>query len=87
MYVENFYCYFQANKPINDQGQIVPPPDNKRNKSLKVLALQTAALLKWNLSTLEKELPIANRHQLLTELMKTCKVSIPIASQVCYLKH
>lgn len=75
--------YLQANKPVNDQGQILPPPDNQRNKSLKTLALQTAALLKWNLSTLETELPIANRHQLFSELMKTCKVSIPLAPQVC----
>ena len=56
--------------------------DTKRSKSLKTLALQTAALLKWNLEIFEKELPIANRHQLLSELMKACKVSMPIAPQV-----
>ena len=72
----NFHLMiFQANKQT-------PAADTKRNKSLRVLALQTAALLKWDLTIFDKELPIANRHQLLMELMKACKVSIPIAPQV-----
>lgn len=77
-----FFLKLQANRPITDQGQVLPPPDNERNKTVKNLALQTASLLKWNLSLLEKELPIAARHQLLTELIKACKTSMPLAPQV-----
>ncbi|XP_076815986.1 integrator complex subunit 8-like isoform X1 [Clavelina lepadiformis] len=71
----------QANKPVNDQGQILPPPDNKKNRSLKFLALQSAALLQWDLDIFEKRLPIVARHQLFMEFMKACKTGIPLAQQ------
>nr|CAB3266012.1 integrator complex subunit 8-like [Phallusia mammillata] len=73
--------YDQANRPVNDQGQLLPPPDNERNRALKKLALQTASLLKWDLNVFDKELPIASRHQLLTEFMKACKTQIPPTPQ------
>uniref|UniRef100_A0A670YEC8 Integrator complex subunit 8 n=1 Tax=Pseudonaja textilis TaxID=8673 RepID=A0A670YEC8_PSETE len=45
----------QASKPlVNEQNQVQPPPDNKRNRILKLLALKVAAHLKWNLDVLEK---------------------------------
>ncbi|XP_039263489.2 integrator complex subunit 8-like [Styela clava] len=65
----------QANKPINDQGKILAPPENQRNLSLKCLALQTAALLHWDLNLFEKELPMSSRHQLLRELLAFCNAS------------
>uniref|UniRef100_H2YCB8 INTS8 TPR repeats domain-containing protein n=1 Tax=Ciona savignyi TaxID=51511 RepID=H2YCB8_CIOSA len=71
----------QANRPVNDQGQILPPQDNQRNKKVRSLALQTAALIRWNLNELDKELAIGVRHQLLTELMKACKAVLPPATQ------
>lgn len=62
----------QANKPINDQGQILPPPENQKNLTLKSLALQCGAYLKWDLDVLEKELPMSCRHQLLREMLAFC---------------
>nr|XP_006014508.1 PREDICTED: integrator complex subunit 8-like [Latimeria chalumnae] len=45
----------QASKPsLNEQNQVQPPADNKRNQTLKLLALKIAAHLKWDLETLEK---------------------------------
>lgn len=45
----------QASKPsVNEQNQVQPPPDNKRNRILKLLALKVAAHLKWDLDVLEK---------------------------------
>nr|KAF6326335.1 integrator complex subunit 8 [Pipistrellus kuhlii] len=45
----------QASKPsVNEQNQVQPPPDNKRNRILKLLALKVAAHLKWDLDILEK---------------------------------
>jgi len=45
----------QASKPsVNEQNQVQPPPDNKRNRVLKLLALKVAAHLKWDLDILEK---------------------------------
>lgn len=66
--------FLQANRPINDQGQIFPPPDNQKNKLLKNLALQTAAILKWDVKLFERELPISCRHQLLQELLILCQI-------------
>lgn len=39
---------------MNEQNQVQPPPDNKRNRILKLLALKVAAHLKWDLDVLEK---------------------------------
>lgn len=51
----------QASKPsVNEQNQVQPPPDNKRNRVLKLLALKVAAHLKWDLDILEKRYKAVN---------------------------
>nr|XP_002119892.3 integrator complex subunit 8-like [Ciona intestinalis] len=67
----------QANRPVNDQGQILPPQDNLRNKKVRKLALQAAAHMKWDLNELDAQLSISVRHQLLSELMKACHAVTP----------
>lgn len=62
----------QANKPVTDQGQTLPPPANLKNLALKSLALQCGAFLKWDLDKFDKELSISYRHQLLRELLSFC---------------
>lgn len=45
----------QASKPsVNEQNQVQPPVDNRRNRTLKLLALEVAAHMKWDLDVLEK---------------------------------
>lgn len=45
----------QASKPsVNEQNQVQPPAENRRNRTLKLLALKVAAYLKWDLDVLEK---------------------------------
>lgn len=45
----------QASKPsVNEQNQVQPPADNRRNRTLKLLALKVAAHMKWDLDVLEK---------------------------------
>lgn len=45
----------QASKPLmNEQNQVQPPADNRRNRTLKLLALKVAAYMKWDLDVLEK---------------------------------
>lgn len=45
----------QASKPsVNEQNQVQPPADNRRNRTLKLLALKVAAHMKWDLEVLEK---------------------------------
>lgn len=45
----------QASKPsVNEQNQVQPPADNRRNRTLKLLALKVAAHMKWDLDLLEK---------------------------------
>lgn len=45
----------QASKPsVNEQNQVQPPVDNRRNRTLKLLALKVAAHLRWDLNALEK---------------------------------
>lgn len=45
----------QASKPsVNEQNQVQPPVDNRRNRTLKLLALKVAAHMKWDLDALEK---------------------------------
>lgn len=45
----------QASKPsLNEQNQVQPPAENRRNHTLKLLALKVAAHLKWDLDVLEK---------------------------------
>lgn len=45
----------QASKPsVNEQNQVQPPADNRRNRTLKLLALKVAAHMKWDLDSLEK---------------------------------
>lgn len=47
----------QASKPsVNEQNQVQPPADNRRNRTLKLLALKVAAHMKWDLDALEKGL-------------------------------
>lgn len=44
----------QASKPsVNEQNQVQPPVDNRRNRTLKLLALEVAAHMKWDLDVLE----------------------------------
>ncbi len=45
----------QASKPsVNEQNQVQPPADNRRNRTLKLMALKVAAHLTWDLNLLEK---------------------------------
>jgi len=45
----------QASKPsVNEQNQVQPPVDNRRNRTLKLMALKVAAHLRWDLNILEK---------------------------------
>ncbi|XP_029447593.1 integrator complex subunit 8 isoform X1 [Rhinatrema bivittatum] len=65
----------QASKPsVNEQNQVQPPADNKRNRTLKLLALKVAAHLKWDLDTLEKSLSVPVLNMLLNELLCVSKV-------------
>uniref|UniRef100_A0A0F7ZDK3 Integrator complex subunit 8 n=1 Tax=Crotalus adamanteus TaxID=8729 RepID=A0A0F7ZDK3_CROAD len=65
----------QASKPlVNEQNQVQPPPDNKRNRILKLLALKVAAHLKWNLDVLDKSLSVPVLNMLLNELLCISKV-------------
>ncbi|XP_033849086.1 integrator complex subunit 8 [Acipenser ruthenus] len=65
----------QASKPsVNEQNQVQPPADNRRNRTLKLLALKVAAHLKWNLDVLEKGLSIAVLNMLVNELLCVSKV-------------
>ncbi|NXN66338.1 INT8 protein, partial [Himantopus himantopus] len=65
----------QASKPsVNEQNQVQPPPDNKRNRILKLLALKVAAHLKWDLEVLEKSLSVPVLNMLLNELLCISKV-------------
>lgn len=65
----------QASKPlVNEQNQVQPPLDNKKNRTLKLLALKIAAHLKWDLETLEKSLSVPVLNMLLNELLCVSKV-------------
>ncbi|XP_055489669.1 integrator complex subunit 8 isoform X4 [Leucoraja erinacea] len=65
----------QASKPsVNEQNQVHPPSDNKRNRTLKLLALKVAAHLKWDLEVLEKSLSVPVLNMLLNELLCISKV-------------
>uniref|UniRef100_A0A6I8N215 Integrator complex subunit 8 n=1 Tax=Ornithorhynchus anatinus TaxID=9258 RepID=A0A6I8N215_ORNAN len=65
----------QASKPsVNEQNQVQPPVDNKRNRILKLLALKVAAHLKWDLDILEKSLSVPVLNMLLNELLCISKV-------------
>lgn len=65
----------QATKPsVNEQNQVQPPADNRRNRTLKLLALKVAAYMKWDLDTLEKGLTIPVLNMLLNELLCVSKV-------------
>uniref|UniRef100_A0A8C0IBV0 Integrator complex subunit 8 n=1 Tax=Bubo bubo TaxID=30461 RepID=A0A8C0IBV0_BUBBB len=59
---------------VNEQNQVQPPPDNKRNRILKLLALKVAAHLKWDLDVLEKSLSVPVLNMLLNELLCISKV-------------
>nr|XP_057903322.1 integrator complex subunit 8 [Doryrhamphus excisus]XP_057903323.1 integrator complex subunit 8 [Doryrhamphus excisus] len=65
----------QASKPsVNEQNQVQPPADNRRNRTLKLLALKVAAYMKWDLDVLEKGLSIPVLNMLLNELLCVSKV-------------
>lgn len=65
----------QASKPsVNEQNQVQPPVDNRRNRTLKLLALKVAAHLKWDLNILEKGLTIPVLNMLLNELLCASRV-------------
>ncbi|XP_005452886.1 integrator complex subunit 8 isoform X1 [Oreochromis niloticus] len=66
----------QASKPsVNEQNQVQPPADNRRNRTLKLLALKVAAHMKWDLEVLEKgRLTIPVLNMLLNELLCVSKV-------------
>ncbi|KAG7218704.1 hypothetical protein INR49_019767 [Caranx melampygus] len=62
----------QASKPsVNEQNQVQPPADNRRNRTLKLLALKVAAHMKWDLEVLEK----GAEH--VTERAPVCEQSAP----------
>ncbi|KAM9776216.1 integrator complex subunit 8 isoform 1-T1 [Syngnathus typhle] len=65
----------QASKPsLNEQNQVQPPADNRKNRTLKLLALKVAAYMKWDLDALEKGLTIPVVNMLLNELLCVSKV-------------
>ncbi|XP_054592406.1 integrator complex subunit 8 isoform X1 [Nothobranchius furzeri] len=65
----------QASKPsVNEQNQVQPPADNRRNRTLKLLALKVAAHMEWDLDSLEKGLTIPVLNMLLNELLCVSKV-------------
>lgn len=65
----------QASKPsVNEQNQVQPPVDNRRNRTLKLLALKVAAHLRWDLNALEKGLTIPVLNMLLNELLCVSRV-------------
>uniref|UniRef100_A0AAR2JUW4 INTS8 TPR repeats domain-containing protein n=1 Tax=Pygocentrus nattereri TaxID=42514 RepID=A0AAR2JUW4_PYGNA len=65
----------QASKPsVNEQNLVQPPVDNRRNRTLKLLALKVAAHLRWDLDVLEKGLTIPVLNMLLNELLCVSKV-------------
>ncbi|KAI7799319.1 putative integrator complex subunit 8, partial [Triplophysa rosa] len=65
----------QASKPsVNEQNQVQPPVDNRRNRTLKLLALKVAAHLRWDLNALEKGLNIPVLNMLLNELLCVSRV-------------
>ncbi|XP_007229265.3 integrator complex subunit 8 isoform X2 [Astyanax mexicanus] len=65
----------QASKPsVNEQNLVQPPADNRRNRTLKLLALKVAAHLRWDLDVLEKGLTIPVLNMLLNELLCASKV-------------
>uniref|UniRef100_A0A3Q3LBF9 Integrator complex subunit 8 n=1 Tax=Mastacembelus armatus TaxID=205130 RepID=A0A3Q3LBF9_9TELE len=65
----------QASKPsVNEQNQVQPPADNRRNRTLKLLALKVAAHMKWDLDVLEKGLTTPVLNMLLNELLCVSKV-------------
>uniref|UniRef100_A0A671SSJ2 Integrator complex subunit 8 n=1 Tax=Sinocyclocheilus anshuiensis TaxID=1608454 RepID=A0A671SSJ2_9TELE len=65
----------QASKPsVNEQNQVQPPADNRRNRTLKLMALKAAAHLTWDLNLLEKGLTIPVLNMLLNELLSASRV-------------
>ncbi|XP_026880437.2 integrator complex subunit 8 isoform X1 [Electrophorus electricus] len=65
----------QASKPsVNEQNQVQPPVDNRRNRTLKLLALKVAAHLRWDLDVLEKGLTTPVLNMLLNELLCVSRV-------------
>uniref|UniRef100_A0A673IDK5 Integrator complex subunit 8-like n=1 Tax=Sinocyclocheilus rhinocerous TaxID=307959 RepID=A0A673IDK5_9TELE len=65
----------QASKPsVNEQNQVQPPADNRRNRTLKLMALKAAAHLTWDLNLLEKGLTIPVLNMLLNELLCASRV-------------
>ncbi|XP_051519119.1 integrator complex subunit 8 isoform X2 [Myxocyprinus asiaticus] len=65
----------QASKPsVNEQNQVQPPVDNRRNRTLKLLALKVSAHLRWDLNVLEKGLTIPVLNMLLNELLCVSRV-------------
>uniref|UniRef100_A0A3B3DU75 Integrator complex subunit 8 n=1 Tax=Oryzias melastigma TaxID=30732 RepID=A0A3B3DU75_ORYME len=65
----------QASKQsVNEQNQVQAPADNRRNRTLKLLALKVAAHMKWDLDVLEKGLTIPVLNMLLNELLCVSKV-------------
>ncbi|XP_026070455.1 integrator complex subunit 8 [Carassius auratus] len=65
----------QASKPsVNEQNQVQPPADNRRNRTLKLMALKVAAHLTWDLKELEKGLTIPVLNMLLNELLCASRV-------------
>uniref|UniRef100_A0A8C4QE96 Integrator complex subunit 8 n=1 Tax=Eptatretus burgeri TaxID=7764 RepID=A0A8C4QE96_EPTBU len=65
----------QALKPVvNDQNQVQPPVENLRTRKLKLLALCTAAHLRWDLPELEKGLTVPIMNVLLSELLLLSRI-------------
>uniref|UniRef100_A0A8C1W6K2 Integrator complex subunit 8 n=1 Tax=Cyprinus carpio TaxID=7962 RepID=A0A8C1W6K2_CYPCA len=56
------------------QNQVQPPADNRRNRTLKLMALKVAAHLTWDLNLLEKDLTIPVLNMLLNEFLCVSRV-------------
>uniref|UniRef100_A0A8C1W4N3 Integrator complex subunit 8 n=1 Tax=Cyprinus carpio TaxID=7962 RepID=A0A8C1W4N3_CYPCA len=70
-----FKCFFIDPSPVQlIQNQVQPPADNRRNRTLKLMALKVAAHLTWDLNLLEKDLTIPVLNMLLNEFLCVSRV-------------
>ena len=50
----------------------------RSTKSLKSLAFQTAAILRWRIKVIANELPIASCNKLVTTFVTHCGINLPL---------
>jgi len=55
----------------------------RSTKSLKSLAFQTAAILRWRIKVIENELPIASCNKLVTTFVTHCGINLPLHRVNC----